>query len=419
MLSSTRVSTTQTTETMVSTTQTTGTQADPVLLPGGGELSYQEVLDHFPVNVFRTVNESYPLFNPVYPPVQSTRLPNLMTRFDLVFGLEDTTMGWEDVPPQAFDQIPDVFAIKTVLVSPLHVQEFLNECDLYLGDYRRDRVLVVGVLEVPLSASFGNTSDAREEVVARLRRHFSRIWYFSTDAATMGVTTLPLGFFEPYMRNRTGQFLEAYRDASIDDSFKTGSVLAAWGVYTQKDGSKIIQPPEPDPLGYGSTEWTAVANAALDTRNDAEAWLNSSQADGVDVDIRLIAGDVWFSELSRYRFLLSPMGTAIQCSRLVEALVMMTIPIIMRGPFQTHDDLLHLGFPIVVVDTWAEITPESLKQWWEDLSPGLEAFRRECITSDGFWQIITTGRCGDRSPSGHMSLHPVRILASGLVARVP
>jgi len=394
--------TTQATANSASSTSTTSTGTtgvtetilqDPFLQHGNGEFSYDDVLDRLPTNNFRTVNEDNPLFNPAYPPVQTTRLPDFVARFDLVFGLEDATDGWGRVPPQSFFDVPDLRALRAALVSPLRAEDFVDECEKYLDPSGPDRIVVFGVLEVPLSASFGVTAEARSQTVWRLERFFSRIWYLSTDESLAGVTTMPLGFFEPYMRGRTDEFVEAYRAARVDGGHKTQSVLAAWGVYSQRNGSRITESPEPNALGYGSAEWTAVVNAAIDTRNEAEAWLSSGGGEGLGVDARPVPLEAWFHALSSHKFLISPMGTAIQCSRLAESLSMLTVPIVKRGAYRTHDDLVSLGFPIVVVAEWSDITSDALSRWWETLSPRLGPFRRDCLTSDGFWEILTTGSC--------------------------
>jgi len=60
------------------------------------------------------------------------------------------------------------------------------------------------------------------------------------------------------------------------------------------------------------------------------------------------------------------------------------------------DELKAMGWPIVVVDSWREITREKLDAWWGELSPRLLSFRQNCLTTEGFWRIISGGlkRCG-------------------------
>jgi len=74
----------------------------------------------------------------------------------------------------------------------------------------------------------------------------------------------------------------------------------------------------------------------------------------------------------------------------------LTIPISTREGsargFKTEpafDDLKKLGWPMVVLDQWSEITKPKLDEWWDELSPRLVSFRKNCLTTEGFWRIVT------------------------------
>jgi len=97
----------------------------------------------------------------------------------------------------------------------------------------------------------------------------------------------------------------------------------------------------------------------------------------------------YWRKLGESRFLLSPLGQGIQSPKVVEALLALTIPIVQRGGFPAYDELVEMGFPIVVVDDWSEITAASVSAWWRDMSPRLEPFRRNCLTTDAYWKLIT------------------------------
>merc|ERR1712224_772643 len=187
------------------------------------------------------------------------------------------------------------------------------------------------------------------------------------------------------MRNRTEAFLQGYREADIGEAYKNGTLLAAWGLYTPKTGKHMVPANKPSAMGYGSEAWAAVYDSAIGTRNDAEQWLLSNQSKALAVDFHRVPPEQWWRTLSRYKFLLSPIGTAIQCSRLVEALLMLTVPIVPRAGYRTHDDLRALGFPIVVIDQWSDITRGGLASWWTELSPRLQSFRESCLTAEGYW----------------------------------
>jgi len=87
------------------------------------------------------------------------------------------------------------------------------------------------------------------------------------------------------------------------------------------------------------------------------------------------------------------MGSAIQTSKTIEALIVLTVPIIQRMGYSLHDELVTLGFPVVIIEGWPEITADAVERWWQALSPRLEGFRRNCLSVDGFWRIFT-GQAG-------------------------
>merc|ERR1740121_446282 len=119
----------------------------------------------------------------------------------------------------------------------------------------------------------------------------------------------------------------------------------------------------------------------------------TSRARAAGVDVRTVERSIppadWFKELAKYRFLLSPLGDGIQSSKTIEALLVLTIPIVQRGPYTAHERLVRMGFPIVIVASWEEITPAFLDHWWRELSPRLARFRHNCVTTEGYWRMIT------------------------------
>jgi len=46
-----------------------------------------------------------------------------------------------------------------------------------------------------------------------------------------------------------------------------------------------------------------------------------------------------------------------------------------RGCAQAYQKLARLGYPIINVNSWDEITEERLEHWWKTLSPALELAR--------------------------------------------
>jgi hypothetical protein len=67
---------------------------------------------------------------------------------------------------------------------------------------------------------------------------------------------------------------------------------------------------------------------------------------------------------SRFAFVVSPHGRGYDCYRTWEAILMGAIPIVKRSPI----DAVYEGFPVVIVDDWAEITPRNLERWRDDFA---------------------------------------------------
>ena len=181
---------------------------------------------------------------------------------------------------------------------------------------------------------------------------FDRIFVEQKDVQLPGFETYPLGLSRHYTIGREQRLLDAVRlAADLHERGETRGVLAAWGRRAQ--GGKG---------GDGRTNYTADA-AALDSYVRSVPFLRRTDTD---------AGN-YFSELARHRFLLAPRGGGLQSPKFLEALLMMVVPITKR--YAAFEDLQRYGWPIVLVDSWEEVTPTALEHWWASLSPQLLAGR--------------------------------------------
>ena len=66
----------------------------------------------------------------------------------------------------------------------------------------------------------------------------------------------------------------------------------------------------------------------------------------------------YFNRLREYKFLIAPQGGGVQSPKILEALMVLTIPVTKRLP--CFQQLQEYGFPIVLVDDWDDITEELL-----------------------------------------------------------
>merc|ERR1712232_224299 len=124
--------------------------------------------------------------------------------------------------------------------------------------------------------------------------------------------------------------------------------------------------------------------AADISRSALSQWIKTAYAMQIGVESRKIDQDAWYFELSKYRFLMAPLGDGIHTARVSEALFVLTVPIVQCGPYPLFHDYVRLGFPIAVVDEWHEVTSGQLNAWWSSLAPRLESFRNRCLTVEAF-----------------------------------
>ena len=188
------------------------------------------------------------------------------------------------------------------------------------------------------------------------------------DSEVPCVHTMPMTLDTSYTA-RTSQlytFAAAVRNAKLSPSHKNARVpvLAAWGA---RKG------------------WTNGSPMA----HELEGVLQSGMWEGL-VERRTIPSPGYWPELSKYHFMLSPHGLGVQSPKFFEALLLYVIPITKRIP--AFEDLVAYGYPMVLVDDWAEVTEENLERWWAELSPKLPAARWG-VTNEGILSLLL-GECG-------------------------
>lgn len=347
----------------------------------------------------------------------------LMDRFDWVMMPESVftlTAGCaivtEATPWVDRRRVPDP---KTVWAAPHAMRRLLDAAATHFDPGRADRVVLFSGLELPASSAFGATEAERKEMVAQLRRYFRRIVYQTKDIDHEHVHIAPMGLSFGYFMLVIGEwtneqfgdeaasrvdarlvaFGEQLSSASIEN--KTRNILAAWGkVASWLDRSTCIEPLlSYEAMGQGypnSNSSLRAVETAHQSRRQLRAWALSPLGRAAGVERGMLGPSNWWTEMARSRFLASPSGSGIQTAKNIEALLVLTVPIVKRPEgFTAFEELVDLGFPIVLVDWWHEVTINRTAAWWAALSPRLQSFRRNCLTADGFWRIYTgeVSRC--------------------------
>jgi len=143
---------------------------------------------------------------------------------------------------------------------------------------------------------------------------------------------------------------------------KTG-IIAAWG-----------------------TSWPKLDHMVLSRINGIE-WLKDNPL----VQRTSVPPDKYHGVLAGHRFAMCPTGGGVQSPKVFEALLLKTIPIVQREGAAAYVGLAELGYPIVVVDKWEEITESNMDKWWDKFSPMLDRARWMLLTD--VWYAFATFPC--------------------------
>lgn len=327
--------------------------------------------------------------HPYCSPAEGRRVvvPELVERFDWVFISEEAG-------PLNRRAVSDGKDVRTVYAAPEALGRLLHSIDnqnppfLSIHGSASARVLALGGSEVPLSAALGGDNQTlRGARLAALRRHFGTVLYYSKDEDIDGILALPVGI----------GYASSLSHARLHDALRAMARAPKMLRSGAKRGALAARHQLLDPVVEKANEarecfgpgFFSVATHAIESLTSLYAWTGTEEAHNVGVTVQQVPSDVWWSELATYRFVLVPIGTAITRSVIFEALLVLTVPVVQRGPFSVHDDLMRMGFPLSVVNVWESINAEALDSTWRELSPRLERFRSRCLSQEGFWVLVT------------------------------
>lgn len=89
-------------------------------------------------------------------------------------------------------------------------------------------------------------------------------------------------------------------------------------------------------------------------------------------------------ELQHYKFVLSPAGNGPDAHRTWEALMMGCIPVVVTGPF----DEMYAGLPVLILDSWDELTPKRLERAYKELRYGQQTFSFDSLFTPYWFRMI-------------------------------
>ena len=89
-------------------------------------------------------------------------------------------------------------------------------------------------------------------------------------------------------------------------------------------------------------------------------------------------------KLQHYKFVLSPAGNGPDAHRTWEALMMGCIPVVLTGPF----DEMYTGLPVVILESWDELTPKRLERAYTKLRYGQHTFSFDKLFTPYWFKTI-------------------------------
>ena len=151
--------------------------------------------------------------------------------------------------------------------------------------------------------------------------------------------------------------------------------------------------------------WSPWGDSIFHTRHDrpdAKKWMLQNPSFATFVE-KLSQEEFW-DVISAHRFFLSPLGLTYDGFKMFEALALGSIPIIQRLDHwaEAYDDL-----PVVMIDSWDDITPAAMEAWWDELSPKLPSVR-ERLGSEYWWSKISAAADGRAIPRDKMMVLAAR-----------
>ena len=272
---------------------------------------------------------------------------------------------------------------RTVLADQCTLQQLIVVAKQDFDAGHANRVLVIpGNADTLMSDALGRNSSDREKMIMELKQFFRSIRSVTKDMKIDGVSTMPIGLSEMYLRHPgvVHDANAAIVNARLDDAAKPKNVLVAFGRHTTDNIH--LEYYQANPVLFGGGKYSFYS------RYLANEWAESDAARAAGAEQRSIKPRLWWRELAKYKFLISPLGLAMQNPKPIEALLVLTIPIIRRGPSPAFDEMALFGFPLIVVTAWDEVTLLNITNWWRTLSPRLESFRDNCLTADAYWRMI-------------------------------
>jgi len=173
------------------------------------------------------------------------------------------------------------------------------------------------------------------ECIEKLESHasrFSRIYFEAKNINSTIVSSFSMGFNATYIRDCGKENILSAINYS-DDNKKSSLLFCAWG-----------------------KKWPQLDNK-IDDRQKAQIFLDNNPK----FSRTMVEYEQYWQTVAEHFFFLAPAGNGVQAPKLAESWMVKTIPIVLKNPCFT--DLFNLGYPLIMLDSWDEITDRALNDW--------------------------------------------------------
>lgn len=198
-----------------------------------------------------------------------------------------------------------------------------------------------------------------------LKARFSDMFHTAKNMRSADFKTVPLGLFNPYLLSAGYDLVEKAQLAasSLPPEQRQKLIVAAWG----------------------------AKHAGLDKRIAARGTLKKFLADR-DVLFRRehFSPEQYWEAMPQYKYAFCPTGNGIQSPKLFESFLLRVVPVTLREP--AFEDLQSYGFPLLIVDSWYQVTSSFLEARYADTYRHTNWTRVEYLMStEGVFQLIKDG----------------------------
>ena len=165
----------------------------------------------------------------------------------------------------------------------------------------------------------------------------NRIFYEAKDIYHPSIKSFCMGFSRFYLEKAGIENIKQVIHQYENGHYTKSGVLAAWGKH-----------------------WPGL-DKKVEDRQKANTFLNNCSF----ISRQDLSPDVYWDKVARSEFQLCPEGKGIQAPKLAEAWLVGTVPIVTRNA--CFEDLKEMGYPIIILDKWDELTEDSLELWRNEI----------------------------------------------------